>query len=320
MKTFLIIPFYLISFYFAQGVQAQNTTKPDYITSGYYQLVYEADIAHLEGNDDLAFEKLSEAEKCCPLLNQLMYSEMELYSSLLVKKRMFTQALYYAEKLATEYGSLSILFNDLEDDSLLLNELLVEYPAFIDSIVPSLLSKCDGFYTPEREVLLEELSGMCERDQTVRVGWETARKDSLEFAAVRQRMKQVDTENAKRIFEIIDQYGFPGLKLLGNKNPHLPTGIPGMFMHISDHEKIEDIILQFVRDGECPPDLYATIIDRKTMLVKGKKTCIYAAYSNTTDDQIIDIAHLDERRLSIGMPTREMEKKRKELFDKKHEE
>jgi hypothetical protein len=56
------------------------------------------------------------------------------------------------------------------------------------------------------------------------------------------------------------------------------------------------------------------------MLIKGKHICLYAAYDGTKEDQIIDIAHLDARRMAIGMPTREMHKKRHELIDKRHNE
>jgi hypothetical protein len=91
-------------------------------------------------------------------------------------------------------------------------------------------------------------------------------------------------------------------------------------MHISDRRDIEDMILQLVRQGKCLPYLYGLIIDRKTMLVQGTKKSLYAAYSNTTDEQIEDIEHLDERRMSIGMPTWQMEKRRMELISKKYRE
>jgi hypothetical protein len=73
-----------------------------------------------------------------------------------------------------------------------------------------------------------------------------------------------------------------------------------------------------VHKGECPPDIYTSIIDRKMM--ETHKNLFYATFNNVPDNRIADIEHLDERRLSIGLPTWEMEKKRNELIDKKHEE
>jgi hypothetical protein len=53
---------------------------------------------------------------------------------------------------------------------------------------------------------------------------------------------------------------------------------------------------------------------------KGEKKCLYAGYDNTPDSQFIDIEHLEERRMAVGMPTWEMRKNRIELIKRQHEQ
>jgi hypothetical protein len=72
------------------------------------------------------------------------------------------------------------------------------------------------------------------------------------------------------------------------------------------------MLLRFVREGKYEPSSYGFFVDRK-MLDKHKKF-IFAIYKSTEDNKIEDIENLDKRRLSIGMPTREMENKRNELL------
>jgi hypothetical protein len=43
------------------------------------------------------------------------------------------------------------------------------------------------------------------------------------------------------------------------------------------------------------------------------KKHIFAVYDNIKDHRIFDLENVDNRRLSIGLPAREMEQRRKEL-------
>ena len=298
------------------SLQAQDSCKCNYIESGYYQLVYEADIAYLEGKDSLAYEKLQKAEQTCPLLNQFPYQEMELYGRLLLKYNNFSKAIYYMEELATEYGKEPFyILAALEKDSILTGNLLLEYPAFNDSILPAIMQKYNEFYTSERKQLAAELTNILNSDQEVRANWEKKSKqaDSTVFF---EEMYKTDSLNAKRFFEIVAKYGYPNGKRYGNnfKNMNLSIRIAALIVHISTYFDIEEMILQYVRNGECEPMLFASIIDKGILEGKWKKTSLYGVWQNFRDDQIIDILHLDDRRMSIGMPTRAMEKRRNELM------
>jgi hypothetical protein len=318
MYRFLIFSTFCLGIISINSLQAQDTCKCDYIASGYYQLVYEAEIARLEGNDRLAYEKLQQAEKTCTLLNQPLYHEMELYSRLLLKNEDFDKSIHYMEKLATEYGKMpdNILFI-LDEDSVLKNDLLLKYPAFDDSILPAIMQKCNDFYTPERKQLIAELTEMTKIDQEVR--GKRNMKINPEDDPAYIILKQTDSINAKHFFEIVKKYGYPNMKRFGDnfQNMRLLAGIQVMIVHISCSFNIEEMILQYVRDGECEPNLYGFIIDKGILEGKWKKNSLYGIWENVRDDKIIDVLHLDERRIAVGMPTREMENKRNELIDKR---
>jgi hypothetical protein len=222
--------------------------------------------------------------------------------------------------LAEEYGRepFSVL-SVLERDSVLTSNLLVEYPAFNDSILPAIIQKSNDFYTPERKQLVAELTDILNSDQEVRVNWETKSKgaDSAAFFA---KLNETDSLNAKRFFEIVKKYGFPNRKRYGSdfRNIQVYGGIRALLIHFYDFN-IESMILQFVRNGECEPDVFGFIIDKGILEGNWKKKSLYGTWTNVKDDQIIDVLHLDERRLAIGMPTREMEKKRDKLLEKREQ-
>jgi len=317
------------------SLNAQNEAKkPNYITSGYYQLVYEADIAHREGNDSLAFAKLQEAEKCCPLINQILYREIDLYVQLLVENGDFTKAIAYSDTLAGKYGDatgVSSIGDMIDNDSVLYKKFVSEFPAFKDFIIPALIRKSEMFYTPERRAIFQELAEMSENDQNVRPErlMELQRKkvkthsDSLEIQEIMKQMNQIDSVNLQKMFDIIEKYGFPNTRLIGDNRTDLSyfrlstSGITVMLMHCFESQKLQEILIQSVRKGECEPFVYGSFVDRR--MLEERKKYIFAIYTNTTDDRIFDLENLDNRRLSIGMPTREMEQRQKELIEQFNE-
>jgi hypothetical protein len=299
---------------------AQNS-KIDYITSGYYQLVYEADIAELEGNDKLAFAKLQEAEKCCPLINQSQFTEMEIYCRLLMQNQQFEKAIAYMDTLANIYGKFParILIEILKDNTLQ-KKILKKMPDFFTSKMPDLLNKSETFYYSQQlDSIVNVLYEICADDQKVRQTDPNNNSKSLEKILEEvDNQHKMDSINHSRIFQLINTFGFPNMRLFGYSNSRLESGIHALFMHFSAYEGFSDIILQFVREGKCSPFLYGAIIDRQSRIncfIENGNTCfVYGVYSNTQDDQIIDIEHLDERRTAVGLPTREMDKKRDSFF------
>jgi hypothetical protein len=301
---------------FPNMLHAQDTCLCDYVASGYYQLVYEADIAYLEGNDRLAYEKLQKAEQTCELLNQPTYQEMETYCILLLKNKNFAKAIHYMEKLATEYGAMPLfIFSVLDKDSVLKNDLLLAYPTFIHALLPAIMQKCNAFYTPQRQQLAAELTDILISDQEVRKNWETDSKGP-NAAAYFAKLKETDSIHAKQLFAIIEKCGFPNRKRYGSsiQNTELRGGIGALFMHNSGNYEIEKMLLQQVHAGECEPYVFGAFIDKGILEGKWAKKSLYGIWENIQENQIIDNLHVDERRISIGMPTRAMAKKRTELL------
>jgi hypothetical protein len=325
MKKHTFFHFFCFVIFSLNLLNAQNLKKPNYITSGYYQLVYDADIAYLEGNYKLAFEKLQQAERCCPLINQQIYQEMELYCRLLMQNGQFVKAISYMDTLANKYGKFAAnVLIDMGQNSVVQKKLLKQIPDFYTKQMPDLLYKSKAFYySQQRDSIINILLEICADDQKVRTKMNKTDNNSENIkqilAEIKQQQQQ-DSINYCQIFELINTFDFPNTKLYGDANFKLSEGISALLMHFSNRENFPDTILQFVRKGKCEPFMYAAIIDRKMgFTTTGKVEFLYAAFSNATDDQIIDIQHLDERRLSIGMPTREQEKRRNELLKQRNE-
>jgi hypothetical protein len=299
--------------------QNKQNSKYDYIASGYYQLVYEADVAYLEGKDSLAFEKLQEAEKRCPLINQPASKEIDLYCRLLMKNRQFDKAISYMHTLANNYGMLSVnALIEIGKDDDLSKELLKKIPDFYRLKIPKLLEDLTWYYYSQKyDSAITILSDISASDQNVRMETEN---EPLNF----EKMREADNVNYERIFQFIDKFGFPNTKLYGCANVKMQQKLDVLFMHIADHKDIADTILQFVREGQCEPALYGIVIDRKiitkSLREKGKPMYLYCPYSNIGDEEILDIENLDERRVAIGMPTRAMQQKRTELITKLYEQ
>ncbi|MDR2650913.1 MAG: hypothetical protein LBC68_01175 [Prevotellaceae bacterium] len=317
MKKQTLIILILIAFSVSLTGQSEHKSKCDYIASGYYQLVYEAEIDCLEGNDSMAFAKLQEAEKRCPLINQFQSKEIELYCRLLMKNRQFGKAISYMDTLANKYGKfpVEVLF-DIGNDDALSKDLLNEVPDFYLSEMPRLLKESEWYYyLPQRTSIIDTLTDIFASDQNVR-------KEMKYDASDSEKLRETDITNYNRLFQLINNFGFPNMKLYGCANIKMEENLGALLMHIADHKDIADTILQFVRDGLCEPDLYGMVVDRNIMvklqIEKGKSMCLYCPFINTIDDEIIDIEYLDERRTAIGMSTRTMQQKRSELLTKRY--
>ena len=305
-KLFLFSVLFLL-FSFFSAVKGENEIAHDYIASGYFQLIYKADIAYLEGNYDLAFALLQEAEKRVPLINQRVYREIELYIWLLTKNGQYDKAIYYMEHLAVNYGQhpFGITFRFYNNPDVK-NRFIENNPDFFETTLLEIWEKSESFYTPGRLELIQLLTEMTYNDQRVRTLSEG--QEVLDF----EKMLQADSINKVKFLEIVEKYGFPNERLLGSRDFRLHTGIDAMIVHFSDDKEIQELLLHFVRMGKASPSLYGFFVDRR--MAHQRKQRIFGAATNVTDDRIYDVENVDKRRLAIGMPTREQERRRRELI------
>ena len=287
------------------AVKGENEIVHDYITSGYFQLIYQADIAYFEGDYDLAFALLQEAERRVPLINQFRHREIELYAWLLIKNGQYDRAIHYMEHLAVTYGQYPLAVTRRFYDNPDIKSRFVENnPDFFDVTFPVLMAKSEEFYTPERLELIQLLKEMAYHDQRVRTG-------PFNFF----EMREVDNANRIKMLQIIEEHGFPTKRLYGSRDRLLYIKVSAMFVHFLECKEIEENLRQGVRTGDVSPSLYGWFIDRNVRFEIGKFT--FGAAMNITDDEIYDIENVDKRRLAIGLSTREQQRRRWELFDER---
>ena len=154
----------------------------------------------------------------------------------------------------------------------------------------------------ENEELSREILRMAEEDQAVRKPFMEGRMPNEAETKV---MRERDEADTKRMNEILDKYGFPGVKLVGIK---ATRSFIMMLLHSPSLELMKRAlphVERAARRKEIPPDDFASLNDR--VLVNEGKPQLYGANFNFVGDKAVlaptqDIAHLDERRRKLGLP------------------
>ena len=305
MKKVIII-LGLLGVLFANFLNAQNLQKPNYITSGYYQLIYEADTAYLVGNYEYAYKKIQEAETKMPLIEQPNYYEISNYIELLIEHLNYKKALHYIEILVKNYG---YPIEKFENKDYFTN---LQQNTNWDKLKKQLSKLYEKFYKKVDKNLLNTLIEMCENDQKVRNEEDSDTKW--------QHLNEVDSINTLKMKEIFKNYGFPNAKMLGYSNyepNELYSRIKVMLMHfieIQDTAYFKPVLLKFIEKGECAPQVLGSYVDSRDRFNMEKQKYTYGTYYNTRD-QIKDFENLDERRKAIGMPPFEIDLKINAIFN-----
>jgi hypothetical protein len=169
----------------------------------------------------------------------------------------------------------------------------------------------------KNEELKRELLHLLEEDQAVRKPFTEGRE--LTEAEVRA-MSERDEADTKRLAEILDKYGFPGVKLVGlNATRAFVT----MLLHSPSLElqkRALPHVERAVRRREIPPDDFALLTD--DVLAGEHKPQLYGTNFKFIGDKVAldvtqDPARLDERRRKLGLPPiREYAKQLAELYKK----
>jgi hypothetical protein len=308
MKNLFIIPF-IAGFLFMACTSQKKQCDCDYIDSGYYQLIYEADIAWLSDDRNTAFEKISQAKSLCPLIEQKMYYEISKYIDLLTERKQYDEAKSYIEELVRDYGY-TVEYLEKQD-------YFAELEKNIDwnGFKYHLTKLSEDFYSKVDTALVAQLIEMRRIDQKVRRNYYSKNWTADSMAM----MQKTDSVNEQKIKYILDNYGYPNDKLVGRTNTHRPppfidiVDINIMLMHFDDTAYFRPKFLEFIRKGECPPINLGRFIDSYQRRDTAKLKFIYGTYSNSLD-KVKDLPDLDNRRKAIGMPTLEMQQKRDSLI------
>lgn len=296
MKTNKIkTAFLLISLYFSMNVCSQQC---NYITSGYYTLINQAEIAFEEGDKELAYDLITKAKEKCKLIQQTDRIEIKIYIELLIYKKKYKEAIFYLKVLSKNYGYSTEYFESRIEG-------IDELKKYTDwaKLKKNFNNHRTAFYADWKKDLAEDIKQLYKSDQAVRTG-----------SINKVNIKQTDDNNLPKIIILIKKYGFPSLELLGYDNLEAVLEFASITIHYFDNKVFEQILLSAVENGQCQPFTYGAFIDKQ--YIENKRPCLYKTFSNLKSNQIFDEVNLDTRRLSIGMPTVAMEKRIKELFFK----
>lgn len=149
--------------------------------------------------------------------------------------------------------------------------------------------------------------------------------DSFSVASFRDQEKQRkdasirgnnDGKNERLLIWTFTNYGYPSLQkigLWGNNNIFMPMG--SILNHMASSKQypyFKDKVLEYVKKGDCPPDDYAGMIDKYSMI--NKLDCVYCTFDNIP---ISDTITVNGNRKRIGMPSLKHAKKIHDDYFKK---
>jgi len=296
------------------AVSAQNNKECNYISSRYYHKVAQAELFWLEGNKEESYRVLSDLEKECVLLNaNANWNELYYFAELCLEYKNYVKAIESIRSLIANYGF------KLDDFTYRKMKKIPEWKNLKKELL--ILEKN---FVPDT-VLYNEINQMLEDDQYYRINASKIRKlmkdstaniDSLaKVFSLRTPLlsiADIDNINYQKLLHIIDTKGFPlspSIKYYRKERIRVYSAFTAMLIHFLvgiDSAKVnhlKPILLQYVKQGDCPPELLACLIG--------------AYYSNISFERIFELEKLNERRKEIGLPDYDLSKqinaKREEL-------
>ena len=153
----------------------------------------------------------------------------------------------------------------------------------------------------KNEELRRELLRLIKEDQAVRAPFLEGR---LPTEAEARSMRERDEADTKRLTEILNEYGFPGVELVGID---ATRAFVTMLLHSSSLElqkRALPHVERAARRREIPPDDFAMLTD--DVLANEHKPQLYGTNFKFVGGKLAldatkDLARLDERRRKLGM-------------------
>lgn len=140
--------------------------------------------------------------------------------------------------------------------------------------------------------------------------------DSFSIASLRDQekhrrdlvlQKKNDEKNEQLLLWTFTNYGYPSLQKIGvwgNNNTFMSMGT--LLNHAADSKRypyFKEKILDYVKSGECPPEDYAEMVDKHSLVTRVPE---YGTFSNVP---ITDSIKVNKNRKNIGMPSLKHSKK-----------
>jgi hypothetical protein len=261
----------------------------DYINN-YYQFVYQANYEYLSGNYQKAYNLLKTAEKNCPLLNQTGIYEPRILAACALKLGNKKEAFKYANILVKDHGFALTFF---ENDTIL-NGLknYKEWGKLEKKSKKHLLS-----YKKSVDLeLRKELLKMTEEDQSVRINQDyegLRRVDSINNLKLRRIVSQCDCF-PDEMFSQFGNFWFDG--------ENLSTTALVFHINIEDSQYWKPVFLDLIRRGRAPANIYGDLVDS---ILRNNGIFEYGIYQNVGKELINDFENLDNRRIAVGLPTKD---------------
>lgn len=155
--------------------------------------------------------------------------------------------------------------------------------------------------TWSNDSLRQVLLALAKADQSVRQAGQLA--DSLDTADFQLRMRVADSTNAAALRDIIGRFGWPTKSMVG------PKGASAAFLIAQHNEELQHEVLALMKvlpPGEVAPGERAMLEDRVRVhdgLPQRYGTQLtWDSTGVMRFDPIEDLAHLDARRVEVGLP------------------
>jgi len=274
-----------------------ETGDCNYIT-GYYQTIYQAQLAYELEEFEKAYNLYKTAFSACNPISTPTYNEIGKYAEVAARLGHNDVALSYITKKIRMGSELKWILQDSVFADVFKTEegekLIDQYKRIREEYVNSI--------NIELRVDIQEMSHL---DQLYR--------DSDDPSKV-AKQDSIDSLNTKRLIEIFETYGYPNQGVLGhNSIDGIPTMVSTMLLHTEDSIRMNYFVPkmnEFVANGTCDPTVLGSMIDQ-FHLYNGDPQ-IYGTYRGRTSryaNMISNRGLINENRKEIGLPPLELAEK-----------
>jgi len=297
---------------FSNRISAQN----NYLSTQYFQKVSQAELFWMEGNMKECYRVLADLDTTCVLLNGTLWGELYSYTELCLMFNNYSRASECIYSLIAGYGYGLYNFKDMKNFRKMKNN------SNWKNINNKLLSLERNFFSDT--VLYNTIIQMLDDDQyyrneNVKIK-NLLKKDSVNSDSLIKLSKmwgdsinRIDSINYQKLLQIINTKGFPlakTIKYQSRERQKIYTALMVMLIHFSaDSGKVshlEPLLIQFIEQGDCPPELLSNMID--SYQVKNKQPSLYGTYIDLPPEKIYEFEKIDERRKAIGLPNYDLSK------------
>lgn len=286
----------------------------DVIQNQYYQKVVTAEIDYYTGHHFTAYQTLNELDNSCGLVNSVIYQELYFYARLSLLLKETASALYAIKRLVTDYGyTLSDFKNcanyftlkksrdwlKVKREILCLSQTFVSDTAtfsFFDEIIKS-DQECRRQYIDSCELYKADTTNLIRFKNSYLTVFDS-----------------VDDVNCQKIISFLKANSNRKFHLSDDHRRYIYFGLLAVTTHLSNSNKADSLLYEIteqIKIRNLTPEFYAAFIDRQKLNANEKY--IYGFYDNAVPNKIEDFQNIDVRRLSIGLPSYELEKQLKQI-------